>query len=264
MRTLILILMLPLVCLGQHPLLTGSGIDWSRASSGALPPGDMWTWLKTEGITGTNTGQVITANWPDSSGNGHPATPTSGGVGVTNNVVNGHPAVYTQGSQYFTLTGQTAMFQNVDGGALFMVVTNQDLEGTYLEVRTGTASNNRFSTAWVSAGKFANFSRALDADAGSTSASIPVPRGFMLLEVLITYTNQTMSIYTNSVLCTSSTTFTTANKTSNTASTADPRIGQDLTGITGISEVIIYNRPVSTSERTTLIEPYFRTKFALF
>lgn len=224
----------------------------------------MWTWLKAEGISGTNNGGSITAPWPDSSGNNHPATPTSGGVFVTNNVVNGFPAVYTQGAQYFTLAGQTSIMQNVDGGAMFMVLTNQDLEGTYLEIRTGTAANNRFAVAWAAAGKFGVFARALDADAGSTSAQIPVPRGFVLVEVLITYTNRHLNIYTNAVSCSSDTAFTTANKTSNTASTADPRIGQDSSGRTGISEVIIYNRPVSDSERTNNIEPYFKNKFALW
>lgn len=33
MKTALLILMLPLACFGQHPLLTGAGIDWNRASS---------------------------------------------------------------------------------------------------------------------------------------------------------------------------------------------------------------------------------------
>ena len=237
-------------------------VPYVLPNSGPQPPSSGLTiWLKPETISQLDNTTIAT--WPDSSGNNHNFTSNTT-TKWTNNVIKTYGGVYCNGTGYLVGTNSSGVVQNVAGESLF-IVTKILTPAAFSVLAThyaGTAFQ-RCSFTTTAGSKLSWQGRTLDADSVLTVGAVANnPIGYFLAECVVSNSTGRIWWYTNNVLVGNSASLTAAN-TSNTAGSADPTWGQmdGSSAKTVCVEYLYYARPVSDSERTNSIEPYFLNKY---
>ncbi|HEY9773364.1 MAG TPA: LamG-like jellyroll fold domain-containing protein [Planktothrix sp.] len=223
-------------------------------------------WLRSDNGITSSSGKV--SSWADSSGNSNTATQSTGTLqpSLTTGALNSGvlPAVTFSGSTYL---GLPTDFANMTaGGSIFIVLSPSSATATGDQIAVGNASNaNAFFSQTV--GKNAS----LYAYNASTSSSVsttttPLTVGsYQLLEEVFTpgTTHGTGTIYLNGTQeATLSTLVSTLTNVSRTSNCVGAGVGAANPFSGGIAEILLFNAPVTSSQRAAL-ESYFLSKFGI-
>ncbi len=176
MKLSLLILMVPIVCFGQHPLSTGSGIDWTMPSSAANITNFPVTILSAEHYwLASDLAQATifpATGWRDR------IVDVDTNAWITNNVVKGWPTNRSTGLQFIgneslilsnsTLGKSNISITNAGVRAVFIVLSSSKATASYIlgeSVATGAAAG-----VWVnnSSGTTTAAGRRVYHDAGGT------------------------------------------------------------------------------------------------
>lgn len=229
---------------------TATGIFRVDATTLPVPRSGLQLWLRSDANVTASGGAI--SNWGDASGLGNDASqPVSGNrPTLVSNALNNLPAVNFAASQYFQIPAGMSDFSS--GLSILAVVrpTSVTAGARVLDFGNGTAANNLLVQLTSSTGA-ALYTYNVASPTNVTASSAITLNKFQLLEATDNNTG-TATIFTDAVQQNQSTTM---NSLLNTLR-SNNYIGQASGGgnnyIGQIVELLVYNRELTSLERTTL------------
>lgn len=239
-------------------------------ASSPVPLTGLRLWLKPESIAYPN-GTVI-SNWIDSSGLRNDGTNVIAFSPYATNSLNGYQSAYFAGGGSIGLTFRTnqgvSMLRNVPGATLYIIQTPYTGGGSYaFFVKDSGGSKLRLGPN-ISGSNIRFIGKSLDGDADQIGnfGNIPnVANHFFLVNMVVSYTGRTWSMYTNGVLSiTQGSMGWTASNTSDTDSgITDPNTLGRVNYVGKIAEVLLYGTNHSSTDRL-MVEKYLTNKYGTF
>ena len=231
-------------------------MPWAGGSSFSPPQlSGLQFWLKADAITGLNDGDPVTT-WNDSSGSGRNAT----GVGAARpiyktNIINGLPALQFSGAQIMSLA---AIDLSATQGATLFCVSQQNTAALSILYEFSTNINS-FTDAFVGYCDAAGLTTAaLKGNVGTcTFASMD---SYLTQWIVTSYvfdkslTTQEARAWTGGISTGAFVNFNNTNNFGNRTSFIGARSGGTLPLTGYIAEMFLYNRALTTAERTQVEE----------
>ncbi|MBS1955294.1 MAG: chitobiase/beta-hexosaminidase C-terminal domain-containing protein [Cyanobacteria bacterium SZAS-4] len=227
-----------------------SGVFKVDATTLPVPRSGLQLWLRSDANVTSSSGAI--SNWGDASGLGNDASQTVSGNRPTlvSNALNNLPAVNFAASQYFQIPAGMSDFSS--GLSILAVVkpTSVTAGARVLDFGNGTAANNLLLQLTSSTGAALSTYNVSSPTSVTASSAITLNK-FQMLEATSNNAG-TATIFTDAVQQSQSTTMNSLLNTLRSNNYVGQASGGGNNYIGQIVELLVYNRELTSLERTTL------------
>jgi hypothetical protein len=241
--------------------------DVTLMTSVPQPSSNLLLWLRSDAGITSSSGDI--SEWADSSGNGlnaYQSTSADQPSLVTGAINNGvMPAVSFNGTSQFLATGSD--FADLTNGASIFVVLNPASSSTEIPCAFGNSSNSDAVYPQVGSSQASLFAYNSSTSSSVTSTGSPISTSqYQLLEETLVpgigAGTATGTVFVNGTQVAQSTSMQNLNNTTRSDNIIGAGIGPASYFNGDIAEVLVYNTPLSGSQRAS-VENYIYSKFGV-